>query len=259
MVVQSAKKVAEAAKTKSRYLTEGYKRSEERKKLRKARDSFQKKLASGKIEDTQESRDYLTSINKAIDDSYMIRNGEKRGTYTNTFERFQNARITVQETVRDTQAFKSEIENFDVVERTPAEKRRQSQMFERQINQASVSGGISTVSKYETKMFYAVTQRYWEGYPASKINERLMQVFNTDSIKDVWDIVMNNEEVKAALEQAQKNGEDIESTEDDSFKKDRTDESGRKGSPPMIQQIVATLAQQANPFMINLSRTEMQL
>lgn len=253
---KTPKTVASESNKKARYQTEGYKRSEERKKLRRARDAYQKKLESGKIKDTQAARDYLAQQNKLINESYMQRSGEKRGTYSTSLKQFQSARISVQETVRESRLFFDTTQNYDVDIKTRAQKRRESDMFQRQINQASISGGVSALNKYEVKTLYAATQRYWEGTPSHLINQKLMQVFDVSSIKDVYDIVMSNEDVQRMLEQARKNGEIIESTEDDSFKKDGTDESSRKGSPDSIQQLISILGQQENPFNINLAFTE---
>lgn len=112
---------------------------------------------------------------------------------------------------------------------------RKNKIFQRDINQATV-GGVSTKSKAEAKIFYSATKEIWNGLPISERNQALLDYFNVETISEAWDIVMQDENVKKALEQAKKNQQKASSDSDVSD--GSNDVPDEIGSPDYIKYLV---------------------
>ena len=106
---------------------------------------------------------------------------------------------------------------------------RKNQLFQRDINQASV-GGVSSKSREEVKIFYAMTKEYWEGSDISVRNKKIMAAFGSDNLEEVWDKVMSNEDAQKALDKAMN-----PSIEDGSG-----DVKEDIGSPEYIKELIVT-------------------
>ena len=122
--------------------------------------------------------------------------------------------------------------------RDASEIARRNEIFTREINQAS-KGGVSSISKEETKIFYAATQKAWEGTDPRKRNERIIEKLNADSLEDAWNKVFEKEEVQKALEKARKNQQPISTEADISNGAD--EEKEEKGSPEYIKGLILDL------------------
>lgn len=112
---------------------------------------------------------------------------------------------------------------------------RKNELFKREINQAS-SGGVSSLTKEETKIFYAATQKIWQGKPQGKWNEAIMDYFGVATLEEAWDKVFENERVQQALKEARANQQPI-STESD-IAIGSSDEREEIGSPDFIKGLI---------------------
>lgn len=71
-----------------------------------------------------------------------------------------------------------------------SDKYRRNKMFERDINQSTMRNGLSTLSKEETKAFYAGTRDLWSGQTvASNRNATIMQEFGLTDLQQVYDLL----------------------------------------------------------------------
>lgn len=189
-----------------------------RKIFKQSLTELDEQISSGAVssEQMQAKLNLRESIIENLQQSYATSAGEYLIDIDKLAERAQIAR----QSVRDYQ--------FD-------ENMRKNKMFERELNQASV-GGISTKSKEEVKVFYTMTREFWEGSDISVRNKKIISAFGADTLEEVWDIVMENEDAKKALEmakQAQKKAESESTISDGS-----TDEQDQKGSPEYIKWLI---------------------
>ena len=169
-------------------------------KADKARRSYKKSLANVKrdiasgtlsTKQLEKALNVKSSLESSINASYFDR---KTGEYLNSPDRMlKNADIA-----KEMIDYKYDESVYE----------RRNQLFQRDINQASI-GGVSTKSKEEVKVFYAMTKEYWEGSDISVRNKKIMAAFGADTLEEVWDKVMSNEDAQKALKMANdKNLED---------------------------------------------------
>lgn len=76
----------------------------------------------------------------------------------------------------------------------PQDLARRNKMFERQINQSTLSDGLSVLKSNETHAFYAATQWIWQGADVSdNRNAMIMKEFGLSDLKQVYDLIVNKE------------------------------------------------------------------
>ncbi len=215
-MAKGVKRVAQESNRKSRYETEGYKRSEQRKKITRRINNLRNNIESGKISGAANISnanaliDKLESMKKA---SYINRSTKK---YTYSEEQLENV-------IRYASGKKEEIE-LDVAAYKPSNKElfamreynidaktqfRRNKLFEQEINQASLSSeiGVSSLSKSEVKIFYASTMEFWQGKDALSRNQYIMDALGVKSLEEAFDIIMGTQEAQDALQRAGKEQE----------------------------------------------------
>lgn len=129
----------------------------------------------------------------------------------------------------------NEIKKFDT---SIEEVARKNTMFAHEINQAS-KGGVSSLSKEETKIFYAATKNLWEGKDPRQRNEIIVQKMGVESLEEAWETVFANEYAQEALENARKNQQPIDTEVD--IQNGATDEKEEIGSPDYIKELLLAL------------------
>lgn len=163
---------------------------------------------------------FIESLHQSIQDTYAIKSGERRGEYTTSLEVLQRRSDFAKEMIDS--GFKED-------------SLRKNEMFKRDINQASV-GGVSSLSREETKVFYTMTKDLWEGVDPSKRNEAIMEALGVETLEEAWRIVMNDPDAIQAVKEARKNQRDI-LTEGD-IADGSFDEQDEKGSPTYIKNLI---------------------
>lgn len=188
------------------------------------RDRFKRELkqTNAKIESGTLSKSgmrsamqFRDSLQESINDTYMIKSGERRGEYPTSIDRLKRRADFGKEML--------EI-GFD------SSELRKRKMFERDVNQASM-GGVSTKSKEEVKMFYAATKDIWGGYDITERHKQLMLHFGVNDLQEVWDIVFGDKIVQEYLEKV-KNGD---------YEDGSTDEKDEIDSPEYIKEMIVAL------------------
>ena len=181
MATRSLKNVAKDSNKKSNSQIA----SKVRKSYRRSLAKVEKDIASGNLSQNQldNANKLKNSLEANIQQSYATKSGE----YLIDVNRMEN-----------TANFAKELINSKYGE---DDNSRKNQMFQRDINQASI-GGVSTKSKEEVKIFYASTQNYWEGSKPSERNKRIMNSLGVETLEEAWDKIMDTPEAKKALEMA---------------------------------------------------------
>ena len=71
---------------------------------------------------------------------------------------------------------------------------RRNKMFERQINQSTMKNGLSTLSREDTKAFYASTLDIWNGLSnADNRNAQIMMKFGVSDLSQVYKLLTEKE------------------------------------------------------------------
>lgn len=177
-------------------------------------------LDSDVLSDKQ--REQITNYKNSIEETLRNSYATKKGDYNISTSALENRASAASDLVQS---------NFDV------ENLRKNKLFTRDINQASI-GGVSTKTREEVKVFYAATKDIWSGKDITERHNVLMEYFGVDTISEVWDIVMQDENVKKALEEAKKAQERAKTegdTADGSF-----DVQDEIGSPTWIKYLILT-------------------
>lgn len=113
---------------------------------------------------------------------------------------------------------------------------RQNKIFERNLNNATMKDGFSSISKAEAKVFYRLTQNIWQGKPPEMRNEFIRAHYGTELIEDAFNAVIETEQAQNALAQAKANVQPIGVTdENEAFYNDTTDTGEDFGSPDYIK------------------------
>ena len=177
-------------------------------------------LSSDSLTDKQKEQisNYKTSIEETLRNSYS----NKKGGYNISTSALENRASAANELAQS---------NFD------SENLRKNKIFTRDINQASL-GGVSTKTKEEVKVFYAATKDIWDGKDITERHNEILKYFGVETIAEAWDIVMQDENVKKALDAAKKAQEKVKNDKDIS---DGTNEPQDEiGSPIWIKDLILT-------------------
>lgn len=215
-MAKGAKQVAKESNKKSRYETEGYKRSEQRKKITRRINRLKNDVASGKISgaaNVSNANNLISSLERMKQDTYINR---QTGEYKYSQKRIES-------TIKNVSQKRAEIE-FDVEQRKNIGKEdlltfkqyksdemtrfRRNEIFQQKLNAASRNaeeiGIISDISKSEAKIFYAATMDAWQGKSAKYRNQYIMEYLGVQSLEEAFDIVMSSKEAQEALRRAGK-------------------------------------------------------
>lgn len=193
--------------------TDSQKADKARRSFRNSLKNVERDIASGNL--TQEQLQNANRIKESLETNIQQSYATKAGEYLVEPDRMLKSAETAKELIKN---------NYD-----NTKNNRKNQLFQRDINQASV-GGVSTKSKEEVKIFYAMTQEFWEGHDISVRNKLIMSSLGVNTLEEAWDIVMNNKDAKTALEKATN-----QSVEDGS-----NDVPDEIGSPEYIKWLVVT-------------------
>ena len=200
-MAKGVKRVASDSNKKSRYQTEGYKRSEQRKKLTRRINRIRNDISSGKIGGAQNisnANSLIAELERLKGETYINR---KTGKYAYNEKRLES---TIEYATRRREAITLDIEAEKV--KSKEERRRtqirKNEIFQRELNLAGRESdvAVSKISKSEMKIFYRYTQDVWQGADLQYRNTLIMQHFNTDSLEEAFNIVMQTEEAQEALE-----------------------------------------------------------
>lgn len=196
------KRVAAESNRKSRYETEGYKRSEQRKKITRRINRLNNEIANGKI----------TGANNIANANKLISNLEKmkQETYINKETgKYKYVKEHVENVLKYASRGRERISLDVETPRKGDEEKRQirlNKLFEQEINQASLSSdvGVSSLTKPEVKIFYAATMEAWQGKSAEYRNLYIMQSLGVKSLEEAFRIVMSRDTSQEALKRAGK-------------------------------------------------------
>ena len=204
---------------KSRYETEGYKRSENRKKLTRRIKRINKDIESGKISNPSEvekAKGLVNFLEQLKSETYIDR---KTGTYQYSFDRLRN---TIDYATRKREEIISISQESEQVARTNRGQEmlqhRKNEIFQRELNAAGRDSdvSISRISKAEMKIFYASTMDIWKQVPDWKDrNLAIMQYYETKSLEEAFRKVMETDEAKEALKRAETEQEPEKGTSPD--------------------------------------------
>lgn len=176
-------------------------------------------LSSDAIEKANNLR---SSLQDAIDKSYQVKSGNGKGKYPYSLDKLERSSDYASQLLNEGIGISS----------------RKNEMFVRDINQAS-TGGVSTKSKEEVKIFYTMTRDAWEGSDIEKRHDKILQYYDAESLQEVWDKVMEDELAKKALSQAKEAQKKIETEAD--ITNGEGDEKDNQGSPTYIKELVLAL------------------
>ena len=196
-----------------------------RRRAKRALTRLQRELAEGKIEADKiaETNDYIKQTQEFISKSY----GVSKKADVSQIRRLTETSKAIQETSK-----------YKIEERFS--NYRNDEVFKREINQASV-GGVSKFSKEETKIFYAATQKIWQGKSIEQRNRLIKEHFGVDTLEEAWNKVFALPEVQKALEQAKQSQSQAMSSEDETISNGFSDEIDAKGSPTYIKELILDL------------------
>lgn len=76
---------------------------------------------------------------------------------------------------------------------------KKEKTFKEQIRNAGSE--FSKINKGDVNIFYRRTQNFWVGKDPNKKDEIIKKALKVDSLKDAWNLVMNDKEFKEQLEQ----------------------------------------------------------
>jgi len=211
---KGAKQVAKESNRNPRYETEGYKRSEQRKKLTRRINSLRNEISQGKIKgaaNIANANALIKELETAKAGSYIDRSS---GKYSQPIERFKNA---IEYASRRRESIEMDVTTYsraeskkDLMVRREYETdaktiERKNQIFQRELNQAGAASDVSVsrISKPEMKIFYAATMDMWKGSADTKNrNHIIMEKLGVKSLEDAFDIIMSSEEAQKALDAA---------------------------------------------------------
>lgn len=209
-MAKGVKRVARESNRKSRYKTEGYIRSEQRKKLTRQINRIRNDIANGNIngvENISNANELLASLEQLKSETYINRKtGEykfERKRLESTLEQVKNKReeIRVYEEILQKEPNKSLEQAVKKIDEKT--QHRLNLIFQEKLNIASRSSSsteiFSDISKAEAKAFYAATMDAWQGKDAKKRNHYIMEYYGTKSLEEAFNIVMNKKEVQEAL------------------------------------------------------------
>lgn len=219
----TVKKVAkDAAKKVTKEEVKRYEKA--RRSMKRSLDKVNRDIESGNLsnEGLQAALNFRESLEENIKNSYMIKSGDKKGTYMYSADRMENIA-----------AYAAEASKTGV----STENMRKNEMFKRDINQASI-GGVSTLTKEETKVFYTMTRELWNGVEQSKRNDAIIKAFGVDTLEGAWNIVMSDPDAKKAIKEAREAQKQAES--DEAISDGSLDERDEKGSPPYIKNLITS-------------------
>ena len=213
-MAKGAKRVAKESSKNPRYQTEGYRRSEERKKLTRKINRLNSDLTSGKIKgaaNISNAQSLINELEQIRKESYM----DKRvKTYAQPKERIANAvksaTTRIEEIKLDVASYIESAIKQDLFVRREYNRdasalMRKNKIFERELNQAGASSDVSVsrISKPEMKIFYGATMDIWKGAPSNiNRNQLIMESLGVTSLEEAFDIIMNTKEAQAALKKA---------------------------------------------------------
>lgn len=236
-MAKGVKRVARESNRKSRYKTEGYIRSEQRKKLTRQINRVREDIANGNIkgaENISNANTLVASLEQLKAETYINR---KTGEY-----KFERKRIA--STIEQVKNKREEIRVFEeILEKEPSSSLKQAikkidentqhrlnLIFQEKLNIASRSSSateiFSDISKAEAKIFYAATMDAWQGKSREDRNLSIMKYYGTKSLEEAFNIVMAKEESQEALRRAKEGGEL---------------ESEKVTSPPYIDYLISAL------------------
>lgn len=210
-MAKGAKRVAIESNKNSRYQTEGYRRSEERKKLTRKINRLNSDLASGKIKgaaNISNAQSLVNELEQMKKESYI---DKRTQTYTQPKERLTNiaeyATRRIEGIKIDVRSYVESAAKQELFVRREYGKdasaiMRKNKIFERELNQAGLSSDISVsrISKPEMKIFYGATMSIWKGAPSNiSRNQLIMQELGVQSLEEAFEIVMGTEEAQKAL------------------------------------------------------------
>ena len=225
MVAPLLKAVAAKAGKKVAYSSAEVKKIQEvRKSLKVSKDLLDKKISSGNVKDMASAQNFKKSLEDNIKASYAAEKGENRGLYQYNLSRVEESAKVAKDILKS--------DTLDSSQRT-------DKLFTREINQASI-GGVSTLTKEETKIFYSATQEIWEGKPIEERNEKIKEYFGVETIKDAWDIVYQDENVKEALRKAKQAQKPIDSENDEGVYNGEGEKPEEIGSPEYSKELRLT-------------------
>ena len=215
---------AQAAKKVTYSAAEIEKIQKVRKALKTSKQLLETRMAEGKYntpEAMQAAKNFQSSLDENITASYAAERGENKGLYQYKLSRVEESANVAKDILRQPDLTSAQ---------------RQDKLFVREINQASI-GGISTLSKEETKIFYSATQEIWEGLPIEERNEAIKEYFGVETIKDAWDIVYKDKNVKKSLKDAKKAQTPADSEKDEGIANGEGEQPEEIGSPEYIKEL----------------------
>ncbi len=181
-----------------------------------------KRKLERELKKTNKNQQTIEQLRAEIQQSYATRQGE----YLVDIEQFE----------RRSKKYTATYERELV--RNKSEIARKNEMMKHEINQASV-GGVSKYKQEAVKVFYAATQKIWQGRPQGTWNEAIMEHYGVDTFHEAWMEVFSDEAAKEALRQARKNRKQLGSDAD--MPKGSSDEKDEKGSPEYIKDFILIL------------------
>lgn len=196
-----------------------------RRRAKRALERMLRDLARNNVpaEKIAETNAYIKQTQEFISKSY----GVSKKADASQVRRLTETSIAIQETSK-----------YKIEERFS--NYRNDEIMKREINQASV-GGVSKFSKEETKIFYAATQKIWQGKSIEQRNRLIKEHFGVDTLEEAWNEVFALPEVQKALKQAKQSQSQAMSSEDETISNGFSDEIDAKGSPTYIKELILDL------------------
>lgn len=181
-------------------------------------------LSSGNLspDAIEKANNLRSSLQDVIDKSYQVKSGSGKGKYLYSLDKLERS-----------SDYASQLLNEGI-----GVSSRKNEMFIRDMNQAS-TGGVSTKSKEEVKIFYTMTRDAWEGSDIEKRHDKILQYYDAESLQEVWDKIMEDELAKKALSQAKEAQKKIETEAD--ITNGEGDEKDNQGSPTYIKELILAL------------------
>lgn len=173
-----------------------------RKRAKRAVARLEKNLIEGKIaeKDIGTTKNFIESLKKGIKDSYAKRT--KQGLkYGENIESLKEVLTEASQLTKQPISSYERREGLYQEVISPAEKKRIDAIWKRNINQATMKNGVSPLNEEEVRMFFRVTQRFWNVKGVSKNNrlEAIVEGLGVRTIQEAYEIVVGNKDVQDAL------------------------------------------------------------
>lgn len=241
----STKKVAASNVKTPRAKTHADKVYNARRRAKRAKARLEKRMESGKMtaQEIDEAQKFVSALDRGIEASYAKKT--KKGVrYSDDIDNLKDALNSAAEladertdvyTIRQ-EAYEQQMQGAI----SPAEKKRIDAIWKRNINQATKKHGVSPLDAEEVRMFFRVTQRFWnqKGVSMGSRLEKIVKDLGVRTIQEAFELVVQNKYVQEALEK-------MKSLEDGSL--DEYDER-YKYVERLINKVSSIFSMGGNPF-----------